>query len=204
MNTDELKALRGPLIFLVLILAIASGGIYYTYLLRQQAQALLVQQQGQLREAEMRMQRSGDEEAIIIQYVEKYRQLQRSGFVGDEQRINWLDGLRVANERTDLFGINYEIGVQQPYAYATELNPGQISLRQSVMKLDFRLLHEGDLLRFFEALRTQDAGLFHLDRCLLRRTETSGVISFQPNLSATCDLIWITATPTVAGTGVRP
>jgi hypothetical protein len=195
MNAEELKALRAPLILLVLVLAAAGGAIYYSQLLRQQAQAALVQQQQQFREAQMRMQRSGEEKAVIVQYVDKYRQLQQAGYIGDEQRINWLDALRVANERTDLFGIRYEIGAQQPYQYATEHNPGPISLRQSIMKLEFRLLHEGDLLRFFNALRTQDSGLFHLNQCVLRRTEAAGTIRYQPNITASCQLAWITATP---------
>jgi len=203
MTGAELKALRGPLLVLVLVLAAAGAAIYYSNVLRGQSQTVLVQQQNQLREARTRMQRSGDEKAIIVQYVDKYRQLENSGFIGDEQRINWLAALRNANERTDLFGINYEIAIQQPYPYAADLNPGQISLKQSLMKLDFRILHEGDLLRFFDALRAQNSGLFHLERCVMRRTEDGGPLRYQPNLTAVCQLAWITATPE-APSGARP
>lgn len=203
MNTEELKALRGPLILLVVVLALAAGAIYYTHQLGLQAHATLAKQQSLLRDAQARMRRSGDEEAIITQYVDKYRQLQQSGFIGDEQRIEWLNALRGANERTDLFGVNYGIEAQQPYAYAAELNPGQFSMRQSVMKLEFRLLHELDLLRFFDALRAQGNGLFQLDQCSLRRTEITAAIRYQPNIAVNCQLTWITATPDVA-TGGRP
>lgn len=203
MNAAELKALRGPLLLLIAVLAMAAGAIYYTHLLRQQAQTALSKQQTLLRDAQARMRRSGDEEAIITQYVDKYRQLQQSGFIGNEQRINWIDALRVANERTDLFGVNYGIDAQQPYSYAADLNPGQFAMRQSVMKLEFRLLHELDLLRFFDALRAQNNGLFHLDQCALRRTELTAAIRYQPNISANCQLTWITATPDVT-TGGRP
>ena len=195
MSAEELKALRGPLLLLAAVLVAAAGAVYYTHLLRLQAQTVLVQQQNLLRDAQARMQRSGDEEAIITQYVDQYRRLQQSGFIGDEQRINWLDALRTANERTDLFGINYGIDAQQPYSYAAEFNPGQLALRQSVMKLEFRLLHELDLLRFFDVLRSQNNGLFHLDQCALRRTEITGAIHYQPNIAASCRLTWITATP---------
>jgi len=203
MNAEQLQALRGPLILLVAALVAAAGAIYYTHQLRLQAQAALVQQQKQLREAQTRLQRSGDEKSIIVQYVDQYRRLQQSGFIGEEQRIDWLNALRAANERTDLFGVNYGIEAQQPYAYAAELSPGQIGLRQSVMKIDFRLLHEIDLLRFFEALRRQNTGLFHLDQCTLRRTETTNTLRYQPNISASCQLAWITATPE-APPGGRP
>lgn len=203
MNTAELKALRGPLLLLIAVLAMTACAVYYTHLLRQQAQTALSKQQTLLRDAQARMQRSGDEETIITQYVDKYRQLQQSGFIGNEQRINWIDALRIANERTDLFGVNYGIDAQQPYPYAAELNPGQFAIRQSVMKLDFRLLHELDLLRFFDALRSQNNGLFHLDQCALRRTELTAAIRYQPNITANCQLTWITATPDVT-TGGRP
>jgi hypothetical protein len=203
MNAEELKALRVPLILLLVVMAAAAGAIYYTDLLRQQSQNALVRAQAQLREAQTRMQRSGDEKSIIIQYVGKYRQLENAGFIGEEQRINWIDAMRNANARTDLFGVSYEIGAQQPYAHAAELAPGSIALKQSRMKLDFRLLHEGDLLRFFDALREQGAGLFHLDQCTLRRTETGTTLRYQPNIAANCELAWITATPD-ATPGVRP
>lgn len=204
MNAEDFRALRAPLVLLICVLAVVAGTVYYTDMLRQQARLQLTQQQAQLREAQTRMQRSGDEEALIIQYVDRYRALQKSGFIGDEQRINWLDALRIANERTDLFGVNYQIGVQQPYPHAVDLDPGQINLRQSVMKLDFRLLHEEDLLRFFEALQAQNAGLFHLDQCTLRRTDSGKVLNYQPNINAACDLAWITAAPASTGPGVRP
>ncbi len=203
MNAEQLKALRGPLILLAVVLFAAAGAIYYTHQLHLQAQTALKQQQNQLREAQTRMQRSGDEKSIIVQYADQYRQLQQSGFIGDEQRINWLDALRAANARTDLFGVNYGIEAQQAYPYAAELNPGQLGLRQSVMKLEFQLLHELDLLRFFEALRLQNTGLFHLNQCSLRRSETTGALRYQPNIKASCQLAWITATPE-APPGGRP
>lgn len=203
MNAEDFKAVRGPLILLVIMIAAASAAIYYTHGRRDTADLAFKRQQNQLREAQSRMQRSGEEKAIIVQYVDKYRQLEQAGIIGDEQRINWLDSLRVANERADLFGINYSIGIQQPYPYASDLDPGQISLRQSVMKLDFRLLHELDLLRFFQVLRAQGSGLFHLESCTMRRTELAGTIRYQPNITATCELAWITALPAVT-TEVRP
>ncbi len=198
MNAEELKALRGPLILLAVIIAAAAGAVYYTDLMRKQTQVTLVRQQAQLREAQTRMQRSGDEKGIIVQYVDKYRQLQTAGFIGEEQRINWIDALRSANTGVDLFGVSYDIGAQQPYAHAAELAPGPITLHQSRMKLDFRLLHETDLLRFFGALREQRAGLFHLDQCTLRRAAPDGPLRYQPNIAANCELVWITATADAA------
>ena len=193
MNQSDLQALRNPLLALLAVLVAGALAIYYTDQLMAAARQQLVQQQAQLKQARTRLQKSGDEKDIIVRYLDRYRQLERSGFVGEEQRINWLDGLRLANQQADLFGVDYQIGAQKPYPFAAEFNPGQLALNQSLMQLRFRLLHEGDLLRFFDALARQGGGIFTVDQCLLRRIDTRGVIRFQPNVSADCELSWITA-----------
>ena len=54
------------------------------------------------------------------------------------------------------------------------------------------------------SLRAQNAGLFHLDQCLLRGTDVTGAIRNQPHITATCRLAWITATPETPSGGRRP
>ena len=193
MNPEDLQALKAPLLVLVIVLLAGAGGIYYSDRLKAESRQQLVQQQKQLKDARTRLQKSGDEKDLIVQYLDGYRQLERAGFIGEEQRINWLDGLRLANQQADLFGIDYQIGVQTPYPYAANFNPGPIALNQSVMRLQFRLLHEADLMRFLGALSRQGGGFFTVDQCALRRIDHRGVIRYQPNISAECDLSWITA-----------
>lgn len=195
MNAGDLKALRAPVLVLLIAALTAVGAVYYTDGLLQQARRQLAQQEAQLRGARTRLFRSGEEREVITRYLGSYQQLQRIGFIGEEQRINWLDGLRLANQRTELFGVDYQISAQRHYPYASEFNPGQIALSQSVMKLRFRLLHEEDLMRFFNALAQASAGVFSIDECTLKRVDASGAIRYQPNLAAECELSWITAQP---------
>lgn len=199
MNTADLLALRNPVIVLILALALGAGFIYYLDQSLSAAKRELAGQQNQLREARTRLQRSGDEKQIIVRYLSNYQYLQRLGFVGDEQRINWLEGLRLSNQQTQLFGVDYQIGAQQPYPYASELEPGQLTLQQSLMKISFRLLHEGDLLRFLGTLAKQGVGVFSVNQCVMQRIDTGGSIRFQPNLRADCELAWITARPATPG-----
>ena len=199
MNASDLRALKTPLTALVMVVAIGVGLIYYGDLTLKQAKLALAQQQNQLRDARTRLHKSGDEKNIIIRYLNSYQYLQRLGFVGDEQRINWLDGLRLANQQTQLFGVDYQISTQQPYPYANELDPGQLTLHQSLMKINFRLLHEGDLMRFLGTLAKQDAGVFSVNQCVMERVDTGGGIRFQPNLRADCELAWITVRPGTPG-----
>ena len=193
MNQADLQALRTPLIVLLAVLVAGALAIYYSDRLKKAARQQLAQQQVLLKEARMRLQKSGEEKDVIVKYLGEFRELESSGFVGEEQRINWLDGLRLANQQADLFGVDYQIGTQKPYPYAAEFNPGQITLNQSLMKLNFRLLHEEDLMRFLAALARQGGGIFTVDQCVIKRLNTGGVIRFQPNIGAECDLSWITA-----------
>jgi len=204
MNQSDFEALRTPLLVLLAVLVAGAGAIFYTDRLLASERQQFLQQQGQLKQAHVRLQKSGDERDIIVLYLDRYRQLERAGFVGEEQRINWLDGLRLANQQADLFGVDYQIGTQRIYPFAAEFNPGQIELNQSLMQLRFRLLHEGDLLRFFDALARQNAGIFTVDQCLLRRIDTRGVIRYQPNVNAECELSWITAKVGAAAAQKKP
>lgn len=193
MKTAGLTTLQVPALFLLVIVLGGCAAVYYTSDLLQQARQHLAHQERQLKEARNRLYRSGEERELISRYRDRYIELQRIGFIGEEQRINWLDGLRIANQRAELFGIDYQISEQRAYPYAPELNPGQLTLHQSVMKLKFGLLHEGDLMQFFRILAQSGAGVFHIDHCTVRRLEGPNVMRYQPNLAAECALTWITA-----------
>ncbi len=199
MNASELRALQTPLILLLIIVALGAGLIYQLDQTLATTKRELSLQQNQMREARTRLQKSGDEKDIIVRYLPSYQYLQRVGFVGDEQRLNWLEGLRLSNLQTQLFGVQYSIGSQQPYAFASELEPGQLALQQSVMKLNFQLLHEGDLMNFLAALGKQGAGFFSVNQCRVERLGTGGSIRFQPNLRVDCDIAWITLRPSSPG-----
>ena len=192
MNAAELKALQAPLIILVIVLGLGAGIVYQLDQTLSGTKRELAQQQAQMREARTRLQKSGEEKELIVRYLPNYEYLQRIGFVGDEKRLNWLEGLRLSNQQAQLFGVQYQIGSQQQYPYAAELSPGQLTLHQSVMKLSFQLLHEGDLMSFLKALGKQGAGFFAVNECKLDRANTGGSIRFQPNLRADCDIAWIT------------
>ena len=193
MTSADLQAIRNPVLALAAIIVVSAAVVYYTNLLVADARQQLARQEVQMREARTRLQKSGEEKVSIVKHLGAFQQLQQRGFVGEEQRINWLDGLRLTNQQADLFGVDYEIGVQKPYAFAADLNPGQIQLKESVMKLKFRLLHEEDLMRFLGILAQQGAGIYTVDMCTLNRIGTSSAIRYQPNLNAECDLAWITA-----------
>ena len=198
MNAESIKPLQGALSLLVTVLLAAAAAIYFTHMKVKHVEQDLGAQEKDLKEARTRLQKSGEEREIILRYRGGYEQLTKAGFVGEEKRINWLDALRVANQTADIFGVEYRISIQHPYQFAAQLAPGQLSLNESQMRLNLRLLHEEDLMRFFNSLAAQNAGLFSMDQCVLKRLVTTGNIRYQTNLTAECDISWITVVPMTA------
>jgi hypothetical protein len=186
----DLAALRGALLLLALTIALGGVAVVFTERLVDKAERETKVQKAALQEARLRYQRSGDERETIVRYLDGFEKLRREGVVGEERRINWVDGLRTANIHSELFGVDYQIGVQQPYPAA---GLGEIELRQSEMKIRLPLLHEGDLLQFLDTLERQRVGLFIVNKCALDRiSQAGGPPRYQPNLVAECILNWIT------------
>ena len=192
----DLTTLKLPvLIFLaattvsVVLVSLSSG-------YRERVERELRTQASALQEARNRYQRSGEERETILRYLPAYRQLEKQGFVGTEQRINWLEGLRAANGQAGLFGVTYQLDAQKPFPLVGQENPMSRHLYHSQMKLSFGLVHEGDLMRFFRALEAQQAGMFRLTDCALDRAGSiDAPAPRQANLTAQCDLTWLTIDP---------
>ncbi len=190
-NKSEVKKFLWPGVILALCVILGLAAIYFTNQLRTLQHQELVQKEKAQAAAVSRLQRADEEIKLIIKYNEEYQRLRRKGFIGSEQRINWLDTLRQTNQQLGLFGIQYQIEPQQPYAAPPDLNLGGYRLQQSVMKLEFGVLHEEDLMRFIDAVAAQDAGIFILKECALTRNSANENVTVQPNLKAQCELLWL-------------
>lgn len=149
-----------------------------------------------LREAQQRYQFAGEEVDLIRRYLPEYRLLQERGFVGPEQRVNWIEGLRTANARAGLFGVNYQMSAQAPFPHVSQTNPMSRQLRHSQMRLSFGLMHEGELMRLFRELDRQKSGVFALTGCSLDRGRNDAApVPRAANLAAECDISWLTIEP---------
>lgn len=188
---QELRALAWPILWLAAALVFAALLLSMTGKALEAARDRHERQRQVLVGEQRRVHKAGDEKALIERYRESYIKLARQGFIGEEQRIEWVDGLRSANFALKLFGIDYAIGPQTAYAEPYVAVPG-LTLRESVMRVSLKLLHEEDLLRFFEYLEGRQLGVFHPRRCVVTRLQASPGAD-GPNLDANCELAWITA-----------
>ncbi len=188
------RLLLAPLATLVVTTAIAAVWVYATGLERARTGTALEREQTTLAVIRARVSQSDQEKEAILRYLSGYESLRANGFVGTEQRVNWLDALRRANQAVRTFGVDYQLSQQTPSAIPVDAPAYE--LQQSVMKLQLRLLHEEDLLRFLEALKAEEAGLFLLRRCSIGRAAAADFAArFEPRLTAECELVWLSMVP---------
>jgi hypothetical protein len=193
LSAQDLRALSRPLVVLAVVAVVSALAVAYSGRAVKRAQNDVKKEESAFVDARNRVEQSGQEKRVIEQYVQPYKQLERAGIVGEEQRISWIDALRVANQEADLYGVQYDVGPQQPYSFMGEVSAGALSVRQSIMKLHLGLLHEGDLFRFFQALAAQKVGRFSVNQCTLKRLPVDLAVPVnQPTLNADCELAWIT------------
>jgi hypothetical protein len=202
LTAQDISALGKPLAVFAMIVALGAVGVWYSNRAVQTATAGLEAARKQYNEAHERVTRSGDEYNTIVTFTPPYRELEKRGLVGEEQRLSWVDALRGANADMQLYGVDFEVGPQQPYAYAGDLGAASLSMQQSLMKLRLGLLYEDDLIRFFRRLAAANVGTFAVNQCNLQRVASEEFrAANQPMLKAECELAWITIPPAAPAEG---
>ncbi|MDP2828512.1 MAG: hypothetical protein Q8O37_07885 [Sulfuricellaceae bacterium] len=192
-NADWL-ALRMPIAVIVVVMLSGAALVAGTHAALKKTNANVIASEKSLKEARDQLYKSGEEKNRILRFSQSYLDLQQAGFVGEEERINWVDALRATSLQLKLFGANYQIEARQAYKPQGLPDTGNFHLYRSVMKLDLGLLHEEDLMRFLGALANQKVGLFSLQTCSLQNSRSGGAVQTkgQPNLKADCTIDWIT------------
>jgi hypothetical protein len=136
------------------------------------------------------------EKQDIRTYQPLYIELRRRGFVGTENRLDWVEAIRQIQEGRKLLPLTYQIEPQQTYKLAGPVATGEYQLRGSRMQVHMDLLHELDLINFLVDLRQR--GVFTVQDCSIKRAASAGNTALAPALTADCTLNWLTLTTPAA------
>lgn len=189
-NRAHWSVIRTPLLLLLAVSLVAFALVYYTYQSSAASSALLARENATLNSIRQKTAQSDQEKQIIERYRNAYENLRSSGTIGPEQRVNWLDALRAANQVAKTLGVDYQLNQQA--ASTIKLDAPGFKLQQTTMKITIKLLHEEDLQNFFRALEAQQAGLYLLQSCKLSRSGSNTFsVRFEPKLNAACELAWL-------------
>ena len=128
-------------------------------------------------------------------YSSEYGELIKRKIIGDDQRLDWIEGMERLRQMNLVWDFRYHIAPQKIYAPKIPIASGNFDIHYSEMDLQFDLLHEAQLVDFFTALPKNIHGWFQLEDCTLQRSATTvenAAMSSGPQLSAKCTGGWIT------------
>ncbi|HEX5338629.1 MAG TPA: hypothetical protein VFW53_09345 [Gallionella sp.] len=190
LSANDFMPMRRSLLALCAATLIGAATVYFTGQYAQQAQREREQAQARLDDARTRLANAREDSANMDAYLAEYAALERRKIVGDEQRLDWMEGLENIRQRNLVAGFGYTIAPQKSYVPPLPLDSGNFDVRYSEMKLQLELLHEAQLLAFFDALRSQINGWYQLEGCALTRIPDAPPGA--PQLKAECSGGWIT------------
>lgn len=174
--------------FLVSAIALYVSGKY-----AEDAQNTLRAAQSQLNGARNRLDTAREDQKNMAIYSDEYRALLERKIFGDDHRLDWMEGLEGIRRQNVAIDFRYSISPQKNLVPQPAIDAGNFDIHYSDMKLQFELLHEGQLLNFFNTLNRQIKGKYLLDGCTLTRSAASNTGSAAvSHLKAECSGGWIT------------
>lgn len=192
MSRPPIASLRMPILLLLTTVSISAAGSFWSHRQNTEARAALQHEQTALNAAHARERQSQLEARLIAQHLDAYRAMIAGGFVGEENRLAWIEAVHLANQDARLYGLTYRLS---PRTAAPASLAGGLPLKQTPMSLAMPLLVETDLPRFLGALRTRAPGLFRVSHCRLSRAnDAPPQLVNHPELEAECELLWFTVT----------
>ena len=150
--------------------------------------------QSQLNDARNRLTMARQDMENLSVFSQEYDTLEKAEVIGDDHRLDWIEGLEKLRNQNLVIDFRYNIAPQKNYAPQPVLDSGNFDIHYSEMKLQFDLLHEGQLLKFFDALRSQNKGWYQLEGCSMQRVATQKLSSATApaQIKAECSGGWIT------------
>jgi hypothetical protein len=150
--------------------------------------------QSQMNDARNRLTLARQDQENLAAYSQEYAVLEKNRIIGDDHRLDWMEGLEKIRDQNLVIDFRYNIAPQKVYAPQPAMDSGNFDIHYSEMKLQFNLLHEVQLLNFFDALRKQINGRFQLEGCTMQRvtTEEESATAAGTHIKAECNGGWIT------------
>ena len=185
--------LRGAVVVTLGALLVSGAMLAGSHFFLEGMRQAYEQDRRQFQQASRRYIALDDEEQQIRSYLPRLESLIERGILGAEHRLDWMEALRGANARLRLAGLRYDIHPQQIFQPESLLNLGDFRVYASRMEISAGLLHEEDLLRLLDQIDRHALGTFTVDSCVLTRvTESVAADASRPNVSARCEVLWLT------------
>jgi|GEM_PF-1507114 len=152
------------------------------------AKGMLQQQQAMNSEADQ-------SDTLLNEYLNPYNTLKNRKVIAPPARLQWLETLQTAVDENLIPKLTFVLSPTAPASAENTIYLHEtIGVKVTPMRLEFTLMHEGDLLRLLNDLHTQAKGEFSVESCELARNEeykaaAESMLS-RETFKGACDLKW--------------
>lgn len=192
-SKTDFPLMRKSLLAICASIALSTIVLYSSSKYSDKTQRDLRNAHSMLNDARNRLTAAREDQKNMAIYSNEYGTLIQDKIIADEQRLDLMEGMEKLHRLNLVTDFSYSIAPQKKYTSQPPIEKGNFDINYSEMKLQFDLLHEGQLLKFFSALRSQIKGRYQLEGCsLLRVTNELVGAATSTHLKAECYGGWIT------------
>jgi hypothetical protein len=200
LETKDLKRLQWAIAFLIIMSLVGGGAVWTTEQMKKSSNKGLQEATAARKDIQAKLTRAREEQQELTEKLNRFQSLKARGYIGPEQRLNWVEAIARIKAERRIFKLDYEFAPQR--RVDASILPGggaagNFELMSSQMRMQIHLLHERELLDFIADLRadlrkTVEA-LVHVRSCTIERLAPSTADrGSKAQLKAECTLEWIT------------
>lgn len=193
LSKSDFTLMHRSIVAICASVAISAAVLYSSGKYAEKAQKDLRNSQNMLNDARKRLTAAHEDQENMSIYAEEYGTLIANKIIGDDQRLDWMEGMEKLRRQNLVADFHYSIAPQTNYAPQPPIDSGNFNIHYSGMKLQFDLLHEAQLVKFFAALHSQIKGHYQLESCAMQRIAAENTATAaSAHLKAECNGGWIT------------
>lgn len=187
----DLQHLKRHLLIFLPALCVGGTAIIVSHNFAAHAQVEQQVAQHQLDTARANLASAQEDRKNMNEYMLEYEKLLARNIIGEGRRLDWIEGMEKIRQQHRILGFSYTISPRHPYTPPSKADNGRFDLSMSDMALQLNLLHEEQLLDFFDTLQSDTRGWFILNSCTMERVADADAA---PGLNAVCTGGWLTLT----------
>lgn len=196
LDAKDLKRLQWAIAFLVIMALVGGSSVWTSQQLKSSSEKAYQEASVARKDIQTKLARAREEEQELRDKIIRFQALKAHGYVGPEQRLDWVEAIARIKAARRIFKLDYEFAPQRPVdASILPAGPsaGGFEIMASQMRMQMQLLHEGELLGFLAELRDTVQAIVQVRSCAIERI-AAGNLERGKNaqLKAECTLEWIT------------
>ena len=193
-NKIDFQFLKRSLIFFAVAVFISAGFIFAGEQIKSEKLQAYTAVKSSLQRSHKKYTTLVKDIDLISLYTQSYKDYKKSGLIGSERRLSWIETLELVNDELKLPKLSYGLEPQEEFKRPKLKIERKILVSSTPMTLDINLLHEEDLFAVFNGIQGSIDNLFTIESCKISRIIKKGSLlsTREANLNSKCLLRWIT------------